>query len=900
MSGVLGLDAAAWARLRTLLDQALALPAEAREAWLQQQERLPPELGHALQRLLREAAATTGAAGRLDTLPKIETRDFAPLPPPRQVGPYRLLSELGSGGMASVWLAERTDMLQRRQVALKLPHALRERADLHERLAREREILATLVHPNIAQLFDAGVGDDGQPYLALERVDGERIDLHAEHQAADVRERVRLMLQVARAVAWAHARQVVHRDLKPANVLVTGDGTVKLLDFGVAKLLETGGEPTVGLTRRLGPALTPEYAAPEQLAGGSVGPAADVFALGVMLYELLAGVRPHRTGTDTAIDDVPPPSRLAPPQRRRAIGSDLDTLVLAALRTDPAQRLDGAALLADELQRWLDHRPLVTRAPALSYRAAKFVRRHRAPVAAALAIGVTLALASLWSLQQARQARAEQQRAEAVKGFIAGVFRDIDPYQGSGGAPEVKSVLDEAARRLSALHDGQPLLAAELWTLLGWSYIGLHQIDGAERSAQAALTAASSAGAHVPEARRLQLAARTLHAAVLQYRGRSAPLLVELERLLPELRASDADPADLRRALLARAHAWIDQGRHDDAAAAANEALTLVQAQVGDSHPDAVHASNLVAMALRFARRTDEALSAAERAVALADRAFAGHARHPGPAEARMAWAMVLADSGRHALALETLRQARRDFIARQGEASPTLAYFDNNVAWLAVEAGAPEEAHALASQALGRLLQATDRGSVSHGMTLLRRGQAALGLGRAAEALDDLQAADEMLSTRLGPTSPRALEARSGRLLALVNAGQAAPARALATQLGSEVPLAPWSADRPPPSHALRVAEAVLVQRLAARDPLDGDALLLALRTPLPEERSNRPLHARVLLTAARAALAQGRAAQAREWIDRAAALHAAAGISAGPAVADRRRLAALAQAAR
>jgi serine/threonine-protein kinase len=296
MTDTFDLTPAQWATLRQLLDEALERPPGQRAAWLA--TLAPPYAPYRerLQALLGHAEGATAMA-LIQTLPKIETAAFAPMPgrdgpagdAPERVGPYRLLRELGSGGMASVWLAERTDMLQRRQVALKLPHGAWRRAGLAERLQREREILATLEHPNIARLYDAGLADDGQPYLALEYVQGERIDLHCQHAGLGVPGRLQLFLQVARAVAHAHAQGAVHRDLKPSNILVTGAGDVKLLDFGIAKLLDPaqpGAAAPSELTRLAGPALTPEYAAPEQLAGAPVGTAADVYALGVLLYEL--------------------------------------------------------------------------------------------------------------------------------------------------------------------------------------------------------------------------------------------------------------------------------------------------------------------------------------------------------------------------------------------------------------------------------------------------------------------------------------------------------------------------------------------------------------------------------------------------------------------------------------
>ena len=252
MNGQFDLAPSEWATLRRLLGDALDRPAAERATWVEHLDVQFDVFKPRLRALLAHAARGTGALA-LDTLPKVETAQFIAdrsavadadtLQAGARVGPYRLLRLLGAGGMGEVWLAERTDVLQRRQVALKLPRLLTGRADLAERLAREREILATLEHPNIARLYDAGLTADGQPYLALEYVEGERIDTYCTRRALDVPARLRLFLQVARAVAHAHAHLVVHRDLKPANILVTEAGDVRLLDFGIAKLLDRRPRP---------------------------------------------------------------------------------------------------------------------------------------------------------------------------------------------------------------------------------------------------------------------------------------------------------------------------------------------------------------------------------------------------------------------------------------------------------------------------------------------------------------------------------------------------------------------------------------------------------------------------------------------------------------------------------
>ncbi len=495
MSEVFRLAPHEWAQLRLLLDEALALPVPERQAWLRA---LPVDRAGALRphlaSMLATAAAAAGsdapatAARLLDTLPKVETAQFAPPPGSGEqvgdsAGPYRLLRELGSGGMGSVWLAERTDVLQGRQVALKLPHGAWKRAGLAERLARERAILATLEHPNIARLYDAGVTPDGRPWLALEYVDGERIDTWCQGRQLPLSARVALFLQVARAVAYAHAQLVVHRDLKPANILVTGAGEVKLLDFGIAKLAAEGVAEETELTREAGRAFTPEYASPEQILGRPLGTASDVYSLGVVLFELLAGVRPYRLQRHSraaleeavAAAEVPRPSSLAPAERRAAIRGDLDTIVLKALRREPAGRYATVAALADDLQRHLDQRPVLAQPDSAWYRLRKFGRRNRLAVLAGTVAAAGLLAGSgvaVWQAVQARterdQALLQQRRASSFAEFMRMLLQDA-------GRPDQPltpaQMLDRGVAMLERRAQHDDALAAHMWHELSRNYL---------------------------------------------------------------------------------------------------------------------------------------------------------------------------------------------------------------------------------------------------------------------------------------------------------------------------------------------------------------------------------------------------------------------------------------------
>src|SRR5262245_22193999 len=489
-----GIEQSRWQALSPLLDELLDADAVHCAARIEQIRSEDSALADDLAALLaRRDAVETAAFLEGSALGLTEAASLAG----RTVGSYTLERPLGEGGMGAVWLARRSDGRFEGKAAVKfLNLALLGRGA--ERFRREGNLLARLAHPNIARLLDAGVAPGGQPYLVLEYVDGEPIDRWCKTQALDTKARLRLFLDVLAAVAHAHNNLILHRDLKPANILVTVEGQVRLLDFGIAKVLEDGGDRTIPVTEVGDRVLTPDYAAPEQILGEPLTVATDVYALGVVLYELLTDSRPYKIKRESrhALEDAiiaaePPPPSAAVSNRalQRQLAGDLDTIVLKALKKGLAERFATVGALADDLRRYLTGAPVLARADSTWYRARKLLARHKLTASAAatalLAVIIGGAVA-LWQAntarEQARLARQEALRAQTVQRFLLDIFKtnsdqQADPLKAQ--TTTARELLDIGARRAAETLKDVPEVQDEVLQTLADMYAQMRLNDAA-------------------------------------------------------------------------------------------------------------------------------------------------------------------------------------------------------------------------------------------------------------------------------------------------------------------------------------------------------------------------------------------------------------------------------------
>jgi serine/threonine protein kinase/Tfp pilus assembly protein PilF len=729
-----------WRLVSPHLDEVLELSAEERQGYLAELANEDPALGADLElllgeeRVLRDEKYLEHDAQDLLAESHLVGQAF---------GAYALVKPLGAGGMGSVWLARRNDGRFEGTAAVKLLSAALLDSEGVARFRREGTILARLKHPHIAHLIDAGVSAIGQPYLVLEHVPGEPIDRWCDNRALDVASRVGLFLDVLAAVAYAHSNLVVHRDLKPSNVMVSTEARVKLLDFGIAKLLAGDGEdgaPTP-VTREAGGAFTPAFAAPEQVLGERATTATDVYALGALLYLLLAGRHPvGSVGTSPAAllrailetdpdrpSDVVVDSRTVPaaalrataaqrastPERlRRELRGDLDTIVAKALKKRPEERYASVTALAEDLRRYLAEEPIHARPDSLAYRSGKFVRRNaRSLAAAAAAVFVLAAVVAFYGARLAEERDRERLAAETaaqVSEFLTGLLTNADPFEAAARRePTVRSLLDLGATRVRKDLAAQPELRREMLTLLGRIY---------ERR-----------GAY----------------------GQALPLLdeaVALGRVQGPSRA-------LARSLNDLGVAQGKKAEWDAARATLEEALGMRRQVLGAAHPDVAVTESELGRVLFDQGRLDEAEAHFRSALEIRRQAL-------GPADHETATSMsdlglLLRDKGDRAAAEALFRETLAVTRTTRGPQHPDVAAALGNLALTVNERGDPAAAEAMFREAVDIGQASLGRDHPANAQRLANLAGALRLQGKLAEAEARSEEALAISRTALGPDHP-------------------------------------------------------------------------------------------------------------------------------------------------
>ncbi len=780
-------------RLERLFRRALELPRQERSAFLDESCRDDPALRDELEGLLRaddeaeEASFLERGAGEWVAELFGDDVDLQPDLKGRQIGPYTIMRLLGEGGMGNVYLAERSEPFERK-VALKILRHGPPSRDTYVRFALERQILASLSHPNIARLYDGGVTGDGMPYLAMELVEGQPITEFCDEHRLPIRERLQLFRSACDAVHYAHQNLIIHRDIKPSNVHVTNDGTVKLLDFGIAKLLNPEWNSSrLPVTRAGQQILTPEYASPEQLANRTLTTGSDIYSLGVILYELLTGRRPHHlSGRSLAefssvvngSEAVRPSTRLSlmrmpghpnrservpdlghisavrgtsPLRLHRQLHGDLDTITLMALRKEPGRRYSSAKQLSQDLERHLSGRPVNAVPSTLRYRSRKFVARHWRGVLSAALIVLSLAAGLAGTLLQARETRLERdrtrieaQRAQATADFLIDLFRAPDPAVARGDTVTAHQLLSAGARQVEHELDDQPGLQSDMLVTLSEVYHHLGNFEEALRMANAALTVRE------------------------QLYSPDHPRIAEVQLLLGQLHRN--------------------RGSIDRSVDALRKSLAIYRSHREPGAPDVVIALNALAATLRYKGMLGDmpAYGEAER---LHREALAAEESRDSPdpirrAESLKGLAYIARDKGRYGEAETRFRRLLTLQRASLTDDHPAVINTTINIAAVLADQGRFEESIALYRQGLDGRRAIQGSSHVDYAIDLGGLGEVYLKKGDYAAAEQHLREALRSLREALPADNLRITKLMRDLSHALTMQGQTTEAQDILQQL--------------------------------------------------------------------------------------------------------------------
>lgn len=750
-----------WKTLQAAFASAAALSGEERAAFIDEFANAYPHLQQDLHNLLRAdehdddalvdpIAATAESFAELAADPWLD----------RQLGHWTITKRIGGGGMGAVFLAERADEQYSQTVAIKVMAAQMLAEDAVLRFRAERQILASLNHPNIAKLIDGGSSDEGLPYLVMEYIEGLPVDIYCDQNRLSIDERLKLLQKVCAAVDYAHRNLVVHRDLKPSNIIVDASGEPKLLDFGIAKLLEAGSyQQTMAVTREGARAMTPEYASPEQVRGEPITVATDVYALGILMYRLLTGASPYGSDASTpreyeaAILESEPlrPSTVVTStganvgeqrsstvaQLSKRLLGDIDNIALKALQKEAQRRYATASFLADDIQRYLNHEPVEARGDDWVYKSKKFAIRNVKSLSITAAVVLTIStLVVFYTLQLADERdRANQAASQAneVSDFLTGLFESASPHQSKGEQITAVDLLREGREQIDALED-QPKLQAELMRVMASSMTALGEFE----------------------------------------------LAIEmLERVLEMKQAQQPqDRISISQTTHNLASANRQSGRLLEAEDYERQTLAIAVEELGADNSNTAYLMSRLGVILFDARRVEEALALEQEALEIL--MANGDGETASAIDVRGNTANALAFVGRYAEAEQLVREAIALSESVQGELHPNTIIRRSNLGLILQQRGKTDEALALFERCLADAVKVWPENYTQIDSMMALRARALLSLGRINDALLEYQAAVEMVKNRDGEDNLRYISRRHGEAGALLELGQLDAAEAI------------------------------------------------------------------------------------------------------------------------
>ncbi len=787
------MDTLRWQRIAAIFDEVVEAPSSVRAALIERLCDGDAQVRREVEALLAADAAAPGFERGLDSARDlaaadwVEDRDSDVVTANERIGAWRVLRELGRGGMGVVWLAERADGAFEQRAALKLIKRGMDSDAVLARFLRERQILARLEHPHIARLLDGGIAADGRPYFAMEYVDGQALLRYCAEQELRLEARIELFLQVCAAVQFAHGQLIVHRDIKPSNILIAADGQAKLLDFGIAKLLDDTGEGVTTIDAPHRP-LTVAYAAPEQLRGDPVTTATDIYALGGVLYELLTGRRPL-AGTEASsleqmlraqtTTDPAAPSKVATaeaPVSARRLRGDLDTIVLKALQHEPQRRYATVAAFADDLQRFLSGQPIQGRRDHTWYRVGKFVGRHRAGVALATTGALVLVATLLFALWQAREKTHQALVSQQVTQFLTGMFHGADPTLTRGATVTAQDLLDNGAQRLRADPNMEPAVKARLLHTVAATYTDLGLYDRALPLEQQALQLRrAQLGSHDPEiADSLDQLGR-IYTEKADYAA-AEPLL--RDALMLRTQNLPADDPSIIDSLGNLGQLLQDRGDFAGADGPFREALAASERRFGTDAAETAHQLDNLAT-------NEDNLGKSVDALVMYRRALAIREKYLGPNDAEVATSLInlgthLEDAGNHVEAQKSLERALAIRRKIYGRDHPLVGYAQLSLAGVYDSVNRLADAERMANGALAifRRTLPSDHRKISETLNMLAVFRTEHGdFASAVPLFRDVLA---RYRHTLGVDHPDTLTAENNLAATLQHAGQLAEAEQL------------------------------------------------------------------------------------------------------------------------